>query len=62
MRGANLVATIESILFLGGLAPTIGMIGGGELGGDGIQAGDTRSKLLGGKGKNRGFEGKSIGL
>jgi hypothetical protein len=30
---------MASIMFLGGLAPAIGMIGGGELGGDGFEQG-----------------------
>jgi hypothetical protein len=31
------------------------MIGGGELGGDGVQAGETRNEPLRGKGNNKGF-------
>ena len=52
---------MESILFLGGLAPTIGIWGGGELGGEGVRTGDTGTKPLGGKGRNRGFEEKAKG-
>jgi hypothetical protein len=62
MRGAYLAATIASILFLGGLAPAIGMIGGGELGGDGVRTGETGTALPGGKGNNRGFGEKATGL
>jgi hypothetical protein len=53
---------MASILFLGGLAPAIGMIGGGELGGDGVRTRETGTELLGGKGNNRGFGENSIGL
>jgi hypothetical protein len=53
---------MASILFLGGLAPAIGMIGGGELGGEGVRTGETGTELLGGKGNNRGFGEKAIGL
>jgi len=42
-------------MFLRGLAPAIGMIGGGELGGGGVQTGETRIDLLGQKGNNIGF-------
>jgi hypothetical protein len=38
---------MASILFLGGLAPAIGMIGGGELGGDGVRSrGDWKLSFL----------------
>ena len=50
---------MESILFLGGLAPAIGMIGGGELGGDGVRIGEIGTELPRGKGNNRGFGEKS---
>ena len=53
---------MTSILFLGGLTPAIGMIGGGELGGDGVRTGDTEIELPGGKGNNKGFEEKATGL
>jgi hypothetical protein len=53
---------MASILFLGGLVPAIGMIFGGELGGEEVRTGDTGSELRGGKGNNRGFGEKSIGL
>jgi hypothetical protein len=49
-------------MFLGGSAPSIGMIGGGELGGEGIRTGVTRTELSGGKGNSRGFRKKAIGL
>jgi hypothetical protein len=61
-RGAYLVAIMASILFPGGLAPTIGMIGGGEIGGDGVQTGETGTELLGGKGNNRGLGEKATEL
>jgi hypothetical protein len=53
---------MASIMFLGGLAPAIGMIGGGELGGDGVRTGETGTELQGGKGNNRGFKEKATGL
>jgi hypothetical protein len=40
---------MASILFTGGLAPTIGILGGGELGGEGVWTGDTIIELAGGK-------------
>ena len=53
---------MESILFLGGLEPAIEMVGGGELGGEGVRIGETRTELPGGKGNNKGFREKAIGL
>ena len=53
---------MASILFLGVLAPAIGMIGGGELGGDGVRTGETGTEIPGGKGNNRGFEEKATRL
>jgi hypothetical protein len=47
---------------MGGLDPAIGMIGGGELGGNGVQAGETGNEPPGGKGNNRGFGEKATGL
>jgi hypothetical protein len=38
------------------------MIGGGELGGDGVRTGETGTELPGGKGNNRGFGEKATGL
>jgi hypothetical protein len=61
MRGVYLPATISFILFLGGLAPSIG-IGGGELGGNGVQTGETGTELPGGKGNSGGFGEKASGL
>jgi hypothetical protein len=46
---------MASILFLGGLEPTIGMVGGGELGGGRFRIGETTTKLPGGEGSKRGF-------
>jgi hypothetical protein len=43
---------MTSILFLWGLALAIGMIGGGEPGGDGVRAGETGTELPGGNGNN----------
>jgi hypothetical protein len=53
---------MASILFLGGLAPTIVMISGGEPGGDGFRIGDTRIELLGVEGNNRGLREKDTRL
>jgi hypothetical protein len=53
---------MESILFLGGLAPAIGRTDGGELGGDGVRTGETGTEVPRGKGNCRGFGGKDIGL
>jgi hypothetical protein len=53
---------MASILFTGGLAPAIGILGGGELGGEGVWTGETGTELAGGKGNNRGFREKATGL
>jgi hypothetical protein len=53
---------MESIMFLGGLAPAIGIIGGGEIRGEGARKGDTRTELPARKGKNKGFGEKATGL
>jgi hypothetical protein len=53
---------MESILFLGVLAPAIGVIGGGESRGDGVRTKETGIELLGGKRNNRGFGEKATGL
>jgi hypothetical protein len=45
---------MASILFKGGLAPAIGMLGRGELGGEGVWTGDVGMKVLtGDDGRNR---------
>ena len=49
-------------MFLGGLSPAIRMVGGGELGGEGVRAWKTGTELPGGKGNSRGFEEKATGL
>ena len=46
---------MASILVMGGFAPTIGILGGGELGVEGVRIGDAGTKLPGGNGKNGGF-------
>jgi hypothetical protein len=51
-----------SILLRGGLAPTIGTLGGGELGGEGVREGATGNESLSGMGNNRGFREKANGL
>jgi hypothetical protein len=51
--------TMESILFRGGLEPTIGILDGGELGGEGVHEGATGNESLSGMGNNRGFREKA---
>jgi hypothetical protein len=53
---------MTSILFLGGLAHAIGIIGGGEVGGDWVRTWETGTEFLGGKGNDRGFGEKATGL
>jgi len=53
---------MASILFLGGLSPAIGMMGGGEPGEDGVRIGETGNELLRGKGNNRGSGEKATGF
>jgi hypothetical protein len=47
---------------MGGFAPSIGILGGGELGGEGAQTGDTGNEIPGGRGNNGGFREKAKGL
>jgi hypothetical protein len=61
-RGAYLVAIIASILVIGGFAPAIGILHGGELGGEGARKGDTGDEILSGMENNRGFREKADGL
>jgi hypothetical protein len=66
-KGAYLVATMASILFRGGLAPSIGILGGGEMGGEGVREGATGNESQSGVGNKRGFkekgnEIKSVGV
>jgi hypothetical protein len=56
------VAIIASILVIGGFSPAIGILCGGELGGEGARKGDTGDELLSGMGNNRGFREKANGL
>jgi hypothetical protein len=57
--GAYLVAIIASILVIGGFSPTIGILCGEELRGEGARKGDTGDELLSGMGNNRGFREKA---
>jgi hypothetical protein len=50
---------MASILFRGGLAPAIGILGGGELGGEGVRKGETGNEL---PGNNGGFRERASGL
>jgi hypothetical protein len=56
------VAIIASILVMGGFSPAIGILVGGELGGEEAQTGDTGNELPGGRGNNGGFREKAKGL
>jgi hypothetical protein len=47
---------------MGGFSPAIGILGEGELGGEGARIGDTGNELLGGRGNNGGFREKAKGL
>jgi hypothetical protein len=53
---------MASILFRGGLEPAIGILGGGELGGEGVRAGVTGNESQSGMGNKRGFKEKANGL
>ena len=50
---------MASILFRGGLAPAIGILGEGELGGEGVCEGTAENEPLIGVGNKRGFKEKS---
>jgi len=50
---------MASILFGGGLAPAIGILGGGELGGEGVRDGATGDESRSGVGKKSGFKEKA---
>jgi hypothetical protein len=47
---------------MGGFSPAIGILGGGELEGEGTRIGDTGNELPGGRGNNGGFREKAKGL
>ena len=59
MRGAYLVAIMASILVIGGFAPAIGILGGGELGGEGVHEGAIGNESRSGVGNKRGFKEKA---
>jgi hypothetical protein len=48
-----------SILFKGGLAPAIGILGGGEIGGEGVREGATGNESQSGVANKRGFKEKA---
>jgi hypothetical protein len=50
---------MASILFRGGLAPAIGILGGGELRGEGFHEGATWNEFRSGTGNKRGFKEKA---
>jgi hypothetical protein len=50
---------MESIIFRGGLALAIGILGGGELGGEGVHEGATGNESRSGVGNKRGFKEKA---
>jgi hypothetical protein len=47
---------------MGGFSPTIGILGGGELRGEGARIGDTGNELTRGWGNNGGFKEKAKGI
>jgi hypothetical protein len=47
---------------MGGFSPTIRILGGGELRGDGARTGNTGNMIPGGGGNNGGFREKAKGL
>jgi hypothetical protein len=57
-----LEVTMASILFRGGLAPAIGILGGGEFGGEGVRKGATGNESRSGMGNKRGFKEKANGF
>ena len=56
------MAIITSILVMGGFAPAIGLLCGGELGREGARKKDTGDEILRGVGNNRGFREKASEL
>jgi hypothetical protein len=50
IKGAYLAATMVSIIFRGGLAPAIGILGRGDPGGEGVRIGDIGRELPKGEG------------
>ena len=56
------MAIMASIRVKGGLAPTIGILGGGDLGGEGVREGTAENEPLIGVGNKRGFKEKAIEL
>jgi hypothetical protein len=62
MRGAYLAAIMASILVIGGFSPAIGILGGGELGGEGVHKGATGNESRSGVGNKRGFKEKASEL
>jgi hypothetical protein len=49
-------------MVIGGFGPTIGILCGGEIGGEEVRNGDTGDDLLRGVGNNRGFREKDSEL
>jgi hypothetical protein len=47
---------------MGGFSPAIGILGGGELEGEGARIGNTGNALPGGRGNNGGFREKAKGI
>jgi hypothetical protein len=58
IKGAYLATTMASILFRRGLAPAIGILGGGEFGGEGVRKGVIEDESRSGVGNKRGFKEK----
>jgi hypothetical protein len=49
-------------MVMGGFSLAIGILGGGEIGGEGARIRDTGNEILGRSGKNGGFREKAKGL
>jgi len=62
IKGAYLEANMASILFRGGLTSAIGILGGGELGGEGVCEEATGNESRSGVGNKRGFKEKANDL
>jgi hypothetical protein len=53
---------MASLLVIGGFSPAIGILGGGELEGEGVHEGATGNESRSGVGNKRGFKEKAIEL
>jgi hypothetical protein len=60
MRGVYLVAMMTSISVIGGFSLAIGILGGGELGGEGVCEGATGNESQSGMGNKRLFKERGV--